>query len=81
MLTRRGFATCAICSVTGFLATGAQAQNAPGGMKRTIITRTDGPTDGYETINARVDLDAGALVARHTHPGIERAMSSTARWS
>jgi quercetin dioxygenase-like cupin family protein len=71
MLTRRGFATCAICSVTGFLATGAQAQNAPGGMKRTIITRTDGPTDGYETINARVDLDAGALVARHTHPGIE----------
>jgi quercetin dioxygenase-like cupin family protein len=71
MLTRRGFAACALCAVTGFMATAAEAQNAPGGMKRTIITRTDGPMDGYETVNARVDLDAGALVARHTHPGIE----------
>ena len=71
MLTRRGFAGCALCVVTGFAATGAEAQNAPAGLKRTIITRTDGPMDGYETVNARVDLDAGALVARHTHPGIE----------
>lgn len=71
MLTRRGFAACAICAVTGFLATGAEAQNAPAGLKRTIIKRTDGPMDGYESVNARVDLEAGALVARHTHPGIE----------
>jgi quercetin dioxygenase-like cupin family protein len=71
MLTRRGFASCALCVVTGFTATGAEAQNAPAGLKRTIITRTDGPMQGYETVNARVDLDAGALVARHTHPGIE----------
>jgi quercetin dioxygenase-like cupin family protein len=27
--------------------------------------------DGYETVNARVNLEPGALVARHTHPGIE----------
>ena len=71
MLTRRGFASCALCVVTGFTATRAEAQNAPAGLKRTIITRTDGPIQGYETVNARVDLDAGALVARHTHPGIE----------
>src|ERR1700719_2864323 len=71
MLTRRMFAGCALCAVTGFVATGAEAQNAPGGLKRTIITRTDGPMDGYETVNVRVDLDAGTLVARHTHPGIE----------
>ena len=70
MLTRRGFAACALCAVTGFLATGAEAQNARG-LKRTIITRTDGPMDGYETVDVRVDLDAGTLVARHTHPGIE----------
>ena len=69
MLTRRGFAGCALCAVTGFLATGAEAQNA--GLKRTIITRTDGPMDGYETVDVRVDLDAGTVVARHTHPGIE----------
>ena len=71
MLTRRGFAACALCAVTGFLATGAEAQNAPAGLKRAIITRTDGPMDGYETVNVRVDLDAGTLVPRHTHPGIE----------
>ena len=71
MLTRREFAACALCAVTGFLATGAEAQNAPVGLKRTIIARTDGPMDGYETVDVRVDLDAGTLVARHTHPGIE----------
>ena len=71
MLTRRGFAACGLCAVTGFAATGAETQSAPGGLKRTIITRTDGPMDGYETVNVRVDIDAGALVARHTHPGIE----------
>ena len=27
--------------------------------------------DGYETVDVRVDLEAGTLVARHTHPGIE----------
>ena len=71
MLTRRGFAGCALCALSGFLATGASAQNAPGGLKRTIITRTDGPMDGYEAVDVRVDLDPGAVVARHTHPGIE----------
>ena len=70
MLTRRGFAACALCAVTGFAATGVDAQSA-GGLKRTTITRTDGPMDGYETIAARVDLDAGASIARHTHPGVE----------
>ncbi len=57
--------------MTGFLATGAEAQNAPGGLKRTIIKRTDGPMAGYETVNVKVELDAGATIARHTHPGIE----------
>jgi hypothetical protein len=71
MLTRRGFATCVLCAVAGFTATGADAQNAPGGLKRTIITRTDGPMDGYESVNVRVDLDAGTLIPRHTHRGIE----------
>jgi quercetin dioxygenase-like cupin family protein len=53
------------------MATGVEAQNAPTGLKRTILKRIDGPMDGYETVNVRVDLDAGALIPRHTHPGIE----------
>lgn len=71
MLTRRGFGACALCAIAGFVATGAESQNTPAGIKRTIITRTDGPMEGYEAIDVRVDLDPGALVARHTHPGIE----------
>jgi quercetin dioxygenase-like cupin family protein len=71
MLTRRGFAGCALCAVAGFLTGGAEAQNASGGLKRTIITRMDAPMEGYEALNVRVDLDPGALIARHTHPGIE----------
>ena len=55
----------------GFRGNRRQAQNAPGGPKRTIITRTDGRMDGYEAVNVRVDLDAGTLIPRHTHPGIE----------
>ena len=70
MLTRRGFAACALCAVAGFLATGAGAQNA-GGLKRTILKRIDGPAAGYETVSVRVEIDPGATIARHTHPGIE----------
>jgi len=72
MLTRRGFAACALCAISGFIATGADAQSAaPAGLKRTIIKQTDGPMEGYVTVNVRVDIDPGAVIARHTHPGIE----------
>jgi len=71
MLTRRGFAACALCAATGFLASGADAQNAPGGLKRTILKRIDGPTAGYETVSVRVEIDPSAVIARHTHPGVE----------
>jgi len=78
MLTRRGFAaaaSCAICSIAGFAATEAFAQgSAPttaNGVTRKILSRTDGPAAGYETIIMDVTLDPGATVGRHTHPGIE----------
>lgn len=72
MLTRRGFAACALCAISGFIATDAKAQTAaPGGFKRTIIKQTDGPMDGYVTVNVRVEIEPGAVIARHTHPGIE----------
>ncbi|WP_022723673.1 cupin domain-containing protein [Rhodopseudomonas sp. B29] len=78
MLTRRGFAAvagCAICSIAGFAATEVSAQgSAPttaNGVTRKILSRTDGPAAGYETIIMDVTLDPGATVGRHTHPGIE----------
>jgi quercetin dioxygenase-like cupin family protein len=78
MLTRRGFAgfaCCAICGITGFIATDASAQGAPPattpGVTRKIISQTDGPVPGYVTIVAQAEIEPGATVARHTHPGIE----------
>jgi quercetin dioxygenase-like cupin family protein len=80
MLTRRrfaGFASCAICSVGGFIATEASAQGAPAattpGVTRKILSQTDGPTPGYTTMLVEATIDAGVPVARHTHPGVESA--------
>ena len=72
MLTRRGFAACALCAITGFAASAADAQSgaATSGLKRTILQRTDGPMEGYETIVVAVEIAPGAMVARHTHPGV-----------
>jgi hypothetical protein len=50
-LSRRDFATiasCALCSLTGFIATDASAQTPPAGgtpgVTRKILSQTDGPT-------------------------------------
>ena len=67
MLTRRGFVGCALCALAGFEATAAEAQ----GLTRTVLSRTDGPATGYETIEARVEIPAGAPIARHKHFGVE----------
>lgn len=73
MLTRRLFASCAICAATGLIATEVWAQSAPGPVKRTILQQTDGPAEGYVSILVRGEIAAGALVPRHTHPGVESA--------
>ena len=80
MLTRRGFAgfaSCALCAITGFVATDASAQTTPPattpGVTRKILSQTDGPVPGYVTIIVEAEIEAGVTVARHTHPGIESA--------
>ena len=76
MLTRRGFASCALCAITGFIAAEASAQGAPpaaGGVTRKILSKSDGPTAGYETLLVEATIEAGVAVGRHTHPGIESA--------
>lgn len=79
MLTRRGFsgfASCAICAVTGFIATDVSAaEGAPpavtAGVTRKILSHMDGPMPGYATIIVQAEIEPGVRVARHTHPGIE----------
>jgi quercetin dioxygenase-like cupin family protein len=80
MLTRRGFAgvaSCALCSITGFMATDASAQTTPPattpGVSRKILSRSDGPSAGYETLLVAIEIEAGVTIGRHTHPGIESA--------
>jgi quercetin dioxygenase-like cupin family protein len=80
MLTRRGFAgfaSCALCGITEFIATEASAQGTPAagtpGVTRKILSQTDGPTPGYTTILVEATIDAGVPVGRHTHPGVESA--------
>src|SRR5205085_10115034 len=77
MLTRRGFASCALCAITGFVATEASAQGAPpaaaGGVTRKILSQTDGPAAGYETLLVEATIEAGVAVGRHPHPGIQSA--------
>ena len=83
MLTRRwfssgmaGVAGCVLCEIsTGFIATEASAQQAAppptAGVRRKVLSQVEGPTPGYVTIMVEGEIDPGALVARHTHPGIE----------
>jgi quercetin dioxygenase-like cupin family protein len=78
MLTRRGFAgfaSCAICGLTGFISTEASAQGTPTattpGVTRKILSQMDGPMPGYVTISVEAEIEPGVTVARHTHPGIE----------
>ena len=80
MLTRRGFAgfaSCAICGITEFVATAASAQGTPpaasGGVTRKILSQTDGPAPGYVTLLVEATIEPGVAVGRHTHPGIESA--------
>jgi quercetin dioxygenase-like cupin family protein len=75
MLTRRLFASCAICAAGGLVASAvaAEAQTPPTGITRTVLQRTEGPADGYVTILARIDIAPGVTVPWHTHPGIESA--------
>src|SRR5258708_21213763 len=79
-LTRRNFAgiaSCAICAVTGFIATEASAQGTPPattpGATRKILSQTDGPVPGFVPIIVEAEIEAGGTVSRHTHPGIESA--------
>ena len=80
MLSRRdfaGIASCALCSLTGFVATDASAQtpavNGTPGVTRKILSQTDGPAPGYVTLIVDIEIEPWVTIGRHTHPGIESA--------
>ncbi len=73
MISRRIFSSCGLCAAMGLIAmpVDAQAQAAAGGVARRIVNREDLPGGVYETVQAVATVEPGALVVRHTHPGIE----------
>ena|SRR5579872_6332962 len=74
MLSRRKFAACALCAAAGFAGTAVDEANAQAaGFKRTVLAKTEYPDGKYVTVLVAVDIDPGATIARHTHPGVESA--------
>lgn len=75
LLSRRRFGACAICAAIGGLAAlEANAQDQPSlsaGIKRMVVSQSDVPGTNYTAILANVEIEAGLLVPRHTHPGVE----------
>lgn len=72
MLTRRGFGACALCAALGLTATVAEAESgATSGITRKVLQRIEYPGDRYVTLLVSAVIAPGALVARHTHPGVE----------
>jgi len=79
MVTRRGFVNCALCAVAGgfaAVATDAQAQPAgqTTGVTRKILSTEALPGGQYVVVQVAAEIAPGAIVARHTHPGIESSV-------
>lgn len=55
--------------ITALISSNVLAQQSP--IKRTDLQRHNLGVLGYETIQARIDLEPGAAVAMHSHPGEE----------
>ncbi|MBL6078987.1 cupin domain-containing protein [Belnapia sp. T18] len=72
MRSRRGFMGCALCAAVGLVATRAEAQT--GGVSRTMLGTIDYPGDGKVSILMTVELAPNAVIARHTHPGVESSV-------
>lgn len=62
-------AAAALVAVVGASALTAQLTPPPGGVKRTVLQKSDVPGSNYEVIVALVEVPAGIKVGRHTHPG------------
>jgi len=41
------------------------------GVHLRALSKIDGPVDGFETVIVEIDVLAGPVVGRHSHPGVE----------
>jgi len=73
MLSRRRFATCALCAAGGLLVAEIGKPARAAGLTRTLLNRIEYPGDNMVTLQMLVEIDADFLVPRHTHSGIENS--------
>ena len=66
---KKVLAAAALFALVSASALTAQVTPPPGGVKRTILQKSDVPGSNYEVIVALVEVPAGFKVGRHTHPG------------
>lgn len=72
MRSRRGFIGCALCAAAGLAATQVAAQT--GGVTRRMLGSIDYPGDGKVSILMTIEIAPDAVIARHTHPGVESSV-------
>ncbi len=41
------------------------------GVNLRVLSKIDGPTEGFETVIVEINVPAGLVVGRHSHPGVE----------
>jgi quercetin dioxygenase-like cupin family protein len=41
------------------------------GVNLRVLSKIDGPVEGFETVIVEIDIPAGLVVGRHSHPGVE----------
>ncbi len=71
MISRRNFGACVLCAGGGLLAQAVGARAQAPGFTRTVLHRMEFPGESMATIQVLVEIDPKALIARHTHPGVE----------
>jgi quercetin dioxygenase-like cupin family protein len=71
MKVKPKIAAIAICALG--LAGAALVAAQGTGLKRTVVGKSELSIENREAVIVRIDLDAGALAGKHTHPGEEIA--------
>lgn len=69
-----GLAVTVLVAILGFTAVVAQQASAQqGGIKRTILEKSDVPGTNYETVLGISEIPPNTDFASHTHPGTENS--------
>ncbi len=69
MRQAHGMLSVTLLCIAMAASSGASAQST--GLKRSVVEKADISIPHREAVVVRVELDVGALAARHTHPGEE----------